>query len=116
MAKDMDKVTFYKSTVRTLMEHFAEMDAPEQDGLKTYLISDDQHGHYLLMTIGWHDNHRTYFPYLHIDVNNDKVYVEKNMSEISIAKVLEEKGIPKEDIILAFHAPFKLPYTRYAVS
>jgi hypothetical protein len=29
---------------------------------------------------------------------------------------LEQNGIPKEDIVLAFHAPYKRPYTGYAVA
>jgi hypothetical protein len=112
----MDKIALYKKIVRTLLEQYADADADQQEGIKTYLIADDQHGHYLLMTIGWHDNQRTYFPYLHIDVRDDRVFVEKNMSEIAIAKELEAKGIPRMDIVLAFHAPYKRPHTGYATA
>jgi XisI protein len=112
----MDKVALYKNIVRDLLAHCAELDSAEQEDLKTYFIADEQQGHYLLMAIGWHGNHRTYFPYLHLDVRNEKVYVEKNMSEISIAKELEARGIPKSDIVLAFHAPYKRPHTGYATA
>jgi XisI protein len=112
----MDKIALYKKIVRTLLERCAETEADEQQDLQTYLVADDQHGHYLLMTVGWHDNHRTYFPYLHVDVRNGKIYVEKNMSEIAIAKELEANGVPKTDIVLAFHAPYKRQHTGYATA
>jgi hypothetical protein len=32
-----------------------------------------------------------------------------------MANELVELGVPKEDIILAFHAPYKRPYTGFGV-
>ncbi|HEX6384245.1 MAG TPA: element excision factor XisI family protein, partial [Anaerolineae bacterium] len=36
--------------------------------------------------------------------------------EIDIANELVKSGVPKEDIVLAFHAPYKREYTGFAVA
>lgn len=38
-------------------------------------------------------------------IKNEKIYIEEDWIEEGIATDLLEKGIPKEDIMLAFHAP-----------
>jgi hypothetical protein len=35
---------------------------------------------------------------------------------LKIALELMEKGVPKEEIVLAFHAPFRRKHTGFAVS
>jgi len=112
----MDKIAHYKAVAKQLVEHYGKLDQVPSAGVDTAIITDDQNGHYILMNLGWHDNHRTYYPYLHLDVRNDKVFVEKNLTEISIAKELENNGVPAEDIVLAFQAPYKRQHSGYAVA
>jgi hypothetical protein len=38
------------------------------------------------------------------------------LTEDGIATDLLEAGVPKEDIVLAFHAPEMRPYTEFAVA
>ncbi|MCB9298392.1 MAG: XisI protein [Lewinellaceae bacterium] len=62
--------------------------------------------HYLLFSNGG-EGERVYGCYLHIDVANDgKVWVQHDGTDVAIAEKLLEKGIPKIDIVLGFHAPF----------
>ena len=39
-----------------------------------------------------------------------------NMTEVDIARELVEMGIPREDIVLGLHPPYKRPYTGYGVA
>ncbi|HBB33754.1 MAG TPA: hypothetical protein DC064_18635, partial [Cyanobacteria bacterium UBA9273] len=39
----------------------------------------------------------------------------KTALEIGVANELVEAGVPKEDIVLTFHAPYKRKYTELAV-
>ena len=112
----MDKITQYKKIARQLIEQYGAPDQNEGAEVQTAVVTDDQHGHYILLNLGWQDNHRTYFPYLHLDVRNGKIFVEKNHTEIAIAKELERLGVPKDDIVLAFHAPYKRQFSGYAVA
>jgi XisI protein len=51
-----------------------------------------------------------------VRLNNEKVYVEYDGTDEAFADVFCENGIPKEDIVLAFHAPAKRPHTGFAIA
>jgi hypothetical protein len=44
----MDKIDFYKKSVRRLAEEVANLGQLPDDNIKTQLVTDDEHGHYLL--------------------------------------------------------------------
>jgi hypothetical protein len=44
-----------------------------------------------------------------------KIWIQHDGTEIGIANQLVELGIPKSDIVLAFHSPFKRQFTEFAV-
>ena len=40
---------------------------------------------------------------------------KRDGTEIGVANELVEAGVPKTDIVLAFYAPYRRPYTEFAV-
>jgi hypothetical protein len=55
---------------------------------------------------------RFYFLVLmHFDLKGDKIWIQADGTDLILAEPLVEKGVPKEDIVLAFHAPYRRPYT-----
>lgn len=71
----------------------------------------------MLYRTGWKEElTRIHFCVFHIDLINGKIWVQEDSTDYDIVGVLEEHEIPKEDIVLAFHAPYKRPYTGYAVA
>ena len=52
---------------------------------------------------------------LHLDIKNAKIWIQHNGTEIDIADELVKLGVPKEDIVLAFHEPLMRQYTGFAV-
>lgn len=71
--------------------------------------------HYQLLNVGWHGNRRVRGCVLQIDIKNEKIWIQHDGTEIGVANELVEWGVPKEDIILAYHAPYKRPYTGFGV-
>jgi hypothetical protein len=45
----------------------------------------------------------------------EKIWIEYNGTEEDVGGELVNMGVPKEDIVLAFHAPYKRKYTGFAV-
>ncbi len=112
----MEKKLIYKKAVKKLVEEIGAM-APSNADITTQIMVDEEHGHYVLFSTGWKNKGRIYGPFVHIDVMDDgKVWLQHDGTDLVIAELLEEKGIPKEDIVLAFHAPFRRSLTGYAVS
>jgi hypothetical protein len=52
---------------------------------------------------------------LHLDIKDGKIWIQHDGTEIGIANQLVALGVPKSDIVLAFHSPFKRQFTEFAV-
>ncbi len=101
----MDKIARNKAVVRRVVTEIADM-TPTDEQSETQLITDDEHGHYVLFSIGWYNDKREYLPFVHLDVRPDgQVYVQHDGTDLVIAKWLAREGIPKSEIVLAFHSP-----------
>lgn len=55
--------------------------------------------------VAWRGNRRTYGCSLHLDIKDGKIWIQHDGTEVSIATQLLELGVPKDDMILAFHSP-----------
>ena len=53
---------------------------------------------------------------IHADIVNGKIYIQHDGTEDGIATDLEIAGVPKSDIVLAFHAPELRKHTEYAIA
>lgn len=107
----MDKLTDYKKIVRSVIEYIASI-SPSDENVETQVIIDEVRGHYLLCAVGWENEiYREYGAFVHIDVKlTGKVYLQHDGTDLRIADLLNEKGIPKSDIVLAFKAPYHRKY------
>ncbi len=84
--------------------------------IESQLIFDTEHDHYQIIDLGWQDFNRIYNCYIHIDIKDEKIWIQRNMTEADLAGELIELGVPKEDIILGLHPPYKRAYTGYGVA
>ena len=66
---------------------------------------DDVNGHYELLNIGWKEYRRIHNSVIHIDIRNEKVYVEHDGTDLEVVKELMAAGIPAKKIMLGFHPP-----------
>ncbi len=107
----MDKIATYKKAVRKVVEEIAGM-VPSDEKVETQLIMDDERGHYLCFSVGWENgDYREHSPFLHIDVKPDgKVWIQHDGTDLKVALLLADEGIPKSDIVLGFRAPFRRKY------
>lgn len=101
----MDKIEKYKKIVVGIIKEVAEM-TPSDNESETQVIMDMERGHFILFSLGWYNNTREYLPFVHIDVKPDgKIWIQHDGTDLVLAQWLIDKGVPKKDIVLAFHAP-----------
>ena len=114
----MEKITHYRGIIKNIFKEYAATRIPANDSNPGYqLIFDEINGHNLLYRTSWKEElRRVHFCVFHIDIINNKLWVQEDATDYDLVGVLEEQGIPKEDMVLAFHAPYKRPYTGYAVA
>ena len=110
----MDRVEMYRGYVQELLEHYAQR-YPVCAGVEVQTLYDTERDHYQVLLLGWEGLHRVYECLLHVDIREGKVWIQEDRMEVGLACELMELGVPKDDIVLAFHAPYKRPYTGFAV-
>jgi len=110
----MEKITRHKDIVHQLFEEMLNKRTSLID-ITTHYIKDEEHMHFQLMNDGWRDLKRFYGCFLHVQVKQDgKVWIHHDGTDLGIAQFLVQRGIPKEDIVLGFQAPYKRKYTGFA--
>jgi hypothetical protein len=112
----MDTVTCYRQIIRDVLTPLAKR---RYSGLKVTneAVFDETTDRYLVMSVGWErDTRRIHHCLVHLDIIDGKVWIQRDGTEDGIAYDLEEAGIPKSDIVLAFHSEEVRPYTGYAVT
>lgn len=113
----MEKMMRYRQLLRQILEGHTQVSASfPSEGIERLLIMDEERGHYLLMRLGWHGQKRAKWMIVYARVKDDKIWIEDDMTEEGIATELLEAGVPKEDIVLAFHAPELRQYTEFAAA
>ena len=83
--------------------------------IQSQTVFDRANDHYLLMNVGWDDG-RVHGCLVHIDLIDGKCWVQRDGTEEGIALALEDAGVPKSDIVLAWKPPEIRPHTGYAVA
>lgn len=110
----MDKLTRYRQYICDILEEYAQYKSSYGE-VESELIIYPAQDHYQLMSIGWIKDERIHGCILHIDIKDGKIWIQHDGTEEGIANRLVELGVPKSDIVLAFHPPFRRQFTDFAV-
>ncbi|WNZ45383.1 XisI protein [Leptolyngbya boryana CZ1] len=111
----MDKLIQYRQYVQTLLSQYASDDISDEQ-VEVQLILDAERDHYQWMNVGWQGLNRIYRCVMHIDIKNEKIWIQQNLTDQNPAEELIKMGVPREDIVLGLQPPYKRPYTDYGVA
>ncbi len=106
--------TYRQFVMQLLTERAQRVAATDEVEIQT--LFDPVHDHYQLTYVGWKGDRREFGCLIHIDIKDDKIWIQQDGTETGIANQLVALGVPKQDIVLAFHAPFMRQFTEYAVN
>ncbi|MEH2048322.1 XisI protein [Nostoc sp.] len=111
----MDTLDNYRKIIEKILAEYAQL--PYAHGeLERQLIIDEKANHYLLLTLGWENKQRVHGCLVHIDIINDKIWIQRDGTEDGIANEFVNLGIPKDRIVLAFQPAEVRKYTEFAVT
>ncbi|HFA51970.1 MAG TPA: XisI protein, partial [Bacteroidetes bacterium] len=82
----MDNLKKYESIIKNVIRKYAVY--YKESNLEEYekqLVFDSENHHYFLMDVGWNDMKRIHFCLLHIDIKNDKIWIQKDFTENGVA-------------------------------
>lgn len=110
----MDKLEHYRKILQQLLQDFAQCGNGDET-VETQIVADTIRDHYQLVQVGWQEDWRVYGCILHLDIKDGKIWLQHNGTEDDIPAELVKMGVPKTDIVVGFHSPFKRQFTEYAV-
>ena len=103
----------YRQNIQAIMNEHAELVWDKRITAET--IFDLKSDRYQLVYVGWRGSKRVYGVVLHVDIIDDKIWVQQDGTEVGIANKLAERGISKQNIVLGFDPPMMRQYTDFAV-
>ena len=113
----MERVNYYQNKIQeVLTEYLADLRQPANKDIDFVPISDKEKNHFQIIAMGWEKDERIFNLLFHLDIIGDKIWVQEDKMEESIAEKLVEKGLSKKDIVLAYFPDYHRTYTEYAVS
>src|SRR5262245_39471321 len=87
--------------------------APEE--FRTLMAFDREHGQYLMIDEWSEGYRRIHRGWAHIELQYNKIWIHEDGTEEGIANLLLAAGIPRDGIVLAFHAPSLQADTEFTV-
>lgn len=109
----------YRQYIQHLLSEKQKRSSMQKRNAEEYEIQtvfDEKQDHYQLLYVGWRGNKRDFGCILHLDIKNGKIWIQHDGTEEGIANRLVEMGVPKQDIILAFHEPYIRQFTEFGTS
>ena len=110
----MDRLKRYRQIVQEVLREYHQIDEKSDSTIESALAFDEVRDQYLLLLMGWHKDERIKSVMIHIRLKDDKIWIEEDWTEDGVATDLLQKGIPREEIVLAFHPPHVRQYTEFA--
>ncbi len=110
----MAKLEQYRTYVERILQEYSRY-KPAYSEVEVQVMVDKEHDYYQLNRVGWNKDQRIHGCVLHLDIKEGKIWIQYDGTEDGIADDLLALGVPKEDIVLAFHPPYKRPYTGFAM-
>lgn len=111
----MDKIDQYRQYIQDVLTEYGQHQ-PSYGEIEVELIFDVERDRYQIVHTGWHQKQRIYGCIAHLDLKDGKIWIQYDGTERGIANELIDLGVPKQDIVLAFHAPYFRQYTEFAIS
>jgi hypothetical protein len=111
----MERIDRWREILQEILQRYADIPNRYID-VSTYLLVSGDLNHFMLMQEGWHQKQRFYGAIVHAEIREDKIWIHYDGIEDGITDELVASGIPKANIVLAFHPPYVRPDTGYAIA
>lgn len=115
----MERINRYDKALKAVIddiikEYKANNDYPN---VHFHPIIDEKNHRYELVAVGWmNHNERVFNIFFQADIISDKIWIQEDNNEYSIAERLVDKGIHKKYIVLAYYPEWHRQHTEFAVS
>jgi DNA mismatch repair ATPase MutS len=114
----MENINQLRQIIETVLtekaDFYRQINDKKTDENMVEVVFDRERDKYVLFNIAWEKYERTHYAVAHLDIINGKIWIQKDATEEGIATDLEQLGVPKDKIVLAFRSPALRKYSEYA--
>lgn len=111
----MDKLEHYRQSIEKLLLEY-DRKPPINGEIEVEVVFDKERDRYLIIDIGWDRDCRVYNCFMHLDIKDGKIWIQRNQTDKSLAEELVQMGIPKEDIVFGLQPCYMREYTGFGVA
>lgn len=111
----IDKLTKYRQYILAILTEYSQV-KPANGEIEVETFFNIEQDHYQVFHRGWSQYRRIFGPLIHIDIIDDKIWIQYDGTERGIANELVDLGVDKKDIVLGYHDAFMRQYDGFAVS
>ena len=101
----MDKIRHYKNIILKELDQWVGYHNSDMPGIEYQLIIDKSEQQFILLSVGWHNEEYSHNWLFHLQIKDKKVWIHEDLTDVGLANILQQKGIPKQDIVLGFVEP-----------
>ncbi|MBC6424258.1 MAG: XisI protein [Hormoscilla sp. SP5CHS1] len=110
----MEKLEAYRHCIQELLLDYSQH-KPAHGEIEVETIFDVERNHYQIVYLGWERQTWIHSCIIHLDIKDEKIWIQWNATEIDLAAELVARGVDNQDIVIGFHSPFMRKFTPYAV-
>lgn len=111
----MDTLKRYRKIVSQVFNDHIRF-VGENSGFQFVPILDEVNDRYVLMMQGWQGHKWVHICIAHLEIINEKIWVQYDGTDYGIANDLLAAGVPKDKIVLGFKSPELRKYTELAAA
>jgi XisI protein len=112
----MEKIAKYEVAINEVLKDYQKRFRVTSQNIKNYIVSDDKNHQYQFLSLGWKGDKQIFNVAFHINIMDDKIWIQRDNTETGIANLLTEKGISHKEIVLAYYPQAHRELTDFAVS
>lgn len=112
----MEKIAQYKQIIQKELEYRQSIKIYNGPDLSRHLIINADKTEFVLLDVGWFNKRYISDLVFHIEIKNQKIWIHEDNTDIDIASVLVNEGIPKCDIVLGFLPNYAKELSEYAIA
>jgi XisI protein len=115
MIHNSAKMAEYQRIVTAILLKLAQ---PQTIGgeIQTIPVFDELRHHYQILDIGWDvSGRRVFHPIVHVDLIDEKVWIQENTTDSDIAEAFVMEGIERSCIVLGLYSRSHRELSCYAV-
>lgn len=110
----MDRLSL-RDAIRKVFDEWRAWPGPEAK-FSVVAVEDTESDQYVLLTQGWDGYKRIHGLLAHLEIHDDKIWIQEDNTEEGLATDLLRHDVPRLQIVLAFQHPSRRQYGEFAVA